>query len=637
VAESPLLNNRYRLLTIIGEGGMATVYRAQDIMLGRTVAVKLLHERRASDEAFLARFYHEAQAAANLDHPNIVSVYDIGRDGNRHYIVMEYVEGRNLKELILESAPFPIERALTVAIQVCAAVGAAHKAGLIHCDVKPQNILVTTDGRLKVTDFGIARALTSAPVVEGGEVWGTPDYLSPEQAAGERLGPSSDVYSIGVVMYEMLTGYLPFEAESGMAMALKHLREEPTPVNELNPRVPPGLARIVHKVLAKEPSARYRTASQLAQILINYHRAGEAMTTIQQPLVVKRELQPTELLPPLEERVGYYEEGAEWEEESGWDWVAVALGAVALVSVLGLAPLWTLVYNRYARLPPPTALPLAVTLASDEVLVPDVVGMDQEEAQKMVEAMGLQFMVIGGQHHDTIPALAVISQVPTGGQPAKRGAVIEVVVSQGQDLLVVPALAGQAAEVAELQLVNMGFAVEKREEWSLMSVGTVLAQDPPPSSVVSRGTTVVLTLSSGSRLALEANLADKILLVSCDLSKVESRPGETVQLILHWQALREMTEDYTVFVHLTQADGQLVSQQDVQPLGGGKPTTSWTSGEMVDDPYELAIPVGASPGTYWLKVGMYSQSTMKRLPVVESGIAQTEQDSVLVKQIQIVP
>jgi tRNA A-37 threonylcarbamoyl transferase component Bud32 len=636
VAESLLLNNRYRLLTIIGEGGMATVYRAQDVMLGRTVAVKLLHERRASDEAFLARFYREAQAAANLDHPNIVSVYDIGQDGNRHYIVMEYVGGRNLKELILESAPFPIERALTVAIQVCAAVGAAHKAGLIHCDVKPQNILITTDGRLKVTDFGIARALTSAPVVEGGEVWGTPDYLSPEQAAGERLGPSSDVYSIGVVMYEMLTGVLPFKAESGMAMALKHLREEPTPVNELNPRVPPGLARIVHKVLAKEPSARYRTASQLAQILINYHRAGEAMTTIQQPVIVKRELQPTELVPPLEERIGYYEEGAEWEEQRGWDWVAVALGAVALVSVLGLAPLWTLVYNRYARLPPPTAPPLAVTLASDEVLVPDVVGLDQGEAQKMVEAMGLQFMVIGGQHHDTIPALAVISQVPTGGQPAKRGAVIEVVVSQGQDLLVVPALVGQAAEVAELQSVNMGFAVEKREEWSLMPVGTVLAQDPPPSSVVSRGSTVVLTLSSGSRLPLEANLADKILLVSCDLSKVEFRPGETVQLILHWQALREMTEDYTVFVHLTQTDGQLVSQQDVQPLGGGKPTSSWTSGEMVDDPYELAIPLGASPGTYWLKVGMYSQSTMKRLPVVESGIAQTEQDSVLVKQVQIV-
>jgi tRNA A-37 threonylcarbamoyl transferase component Bud32 len=637
VAESLLLNNRYQLLTIIGEGGMATVYRAQDVMLGRTVAVKLLHERRASDEAFLARFYREAQAAANLDHPNIVSVYDIGQDGNRHYIVMEYVEGRNLKELILESAPFLIERALTIAIQVCAAVGAAHKAGLIHCDVKPQNILIATDSRLKVTDFGIARALTSAPVVEGGEVWGTPDYLSPEQAAGERLGPSSDVYSIGVVMYEMLTGVLPFRAESGMAMALKHLREEPTPVNELNPRVPPGLARIVHKVLAKEPSARYRTASQLAQILINYHRAGEAMTTIQQPVVVKRELQPTELVPPLEERVGYYEEGAEWEEQRGWDWVAVALGAVALVSVLGLAPLWTLVYNRYARLPPPTAPPLAVTLSGDEVLVPDVVGLDQGEAQKMVEAMGLQFMVIGGQHHDTIPALAVISQVPTGGQPAKRGAVIEVVVSQGQDLLVVPALVGQAAEVAELQLVNMGFAVEKREEWSLMPVGTVLAQDPPPSSVVSRGSTVVLTLSSGSRLPLEANLADKILLVSCDLSKVEFRSGETVQLILHWQALREMTEDYTVFVHLTQTDGQLVSQQDVQPLGGGKPTSSWTSGEMVDDPYELAIPLGASPGTYWLKVGMYSQSTMKRLPVVESGIAQTEQDSVLVKQVQIVP
>jgi hypothetical protein len=245
-------------------------------------------------------------------------------------------------------------------------------------------------------------------------------------------------------------------------------------------------------------------------------------------------------------------------------------------------------------------------------------------------------MVVGEQHHETMPALAVISQVPTEGQPAKRGAVIEVVISQGQDLLVVPALVGQAIEVVEPQLMNMGLAVERREEWSLMPIGTILAQDPPANSMVSRGTTVVLTLSSGSRLPLEANLADEILLVSCDLDRVEFRAGETVQLTLHWQALREMTKDYTVFVHLTQADGQLVSQQNIQPLGGAKPTTSWTPGEMVDDPYELTIPVRASPGTYWLKVGMYSQNTMKRLPVVEPGRAQAEQDSVLVGQIQVV-
>jgi serine/threonine-protein kinase len=614
---------------------MATVYRAQDIMLGRTVAVKVLHQKRADDASFLARFYREAQAAANLDHPNIVSVYDIGQDGNRHYIIMEYVEGLSLKELILESAPFPIERTLTIAIQVCTAVGAAHRAGLIHCDVKSQNILVASDGRVKVTDFGIARALVSAPMVEREDVWGTPDYLSPEQAAGKRLAPPSDVYSIGVVMYEMLTGRLPFEAESGIALAFKHLREEPAPVNDLNPRVPAGLARIVHKALAKEPSARYDTASQLAQVLINYHRVGEAVTTVQPPVGVGQGSQSVDLAPLSEERVGYFEEGAEWEEERGWDWVAVVLGAVALVSVLGLAPLWTLVYNRYARLSPPAAPSPAVTLASDEVLVPDVVGMDQEAARELVEALGLQFTVVSEQHHETIPALAVISQVPTGGQPAKRGAVLEVIISQGQDLLVVPALVGKAIEVVEPQLVDMGFAVEKREEWSLMPVGTIVAQDPPANSMISKEVTVVLTLSSGSRLPLEANLADKVLLVSCDLARVEFRPGETVQLTLHWQALRKMTEDYTVFVHLTQADGQLVSQQDIQPLGGAKPTTSWTPGEMVDDPYKLAIPMKALPGTYWLKAGMYSQNTMKRLPVVEPGRAQAEQDSVLVGQIQV--
>jgi len=286
-------------------------------------------------------------------------------------------------------------------------------------------------------------------------------------------------------------------------------------------------------------------------------------------------------------------------------------------------------------LPPPTVSPPAVTLAGDEVLVPDLVGMDQEAARELVEAIGLQFRVVGEQHHETIPALAVIGQVPTGGQPAKRGAVVEVVISQGQGLLVVPDLVGQAIEVVEPQLVDMGFAVEKREEWSLMPVGIVLAQDPPANSVVSRGTPVMLTLSSGSRLPLEANLADKVLLVSCDLTGVEFRLGETVQLTLHWQALGEMTDDYTVFVHLTRPDGQVVSQQDRQPLGRARPTTSWIPGEIVDDPYELTIPVGASPGTYWLKVGMYSQRTMERLPVVEPGRAQVEGDSVLVGQIQI--
>ena len=218
---------------------MAVVYKAQDLALGRLVAVKILREPHTNDPDFLARFQQEARAAANLAHPNIVTVHDFGRDGGRNYIVMEYIEGKDLKTLIKEGSPFKPDRALDIAIQICAGIGYAHRAGLVHCDVKPQNILVTPDGRVKVTDFGIAKAMAS---IQPGEttdvVWGSPQYYSPEQAAGEAPTPASDVYSIGIVMYEMLAGRLPFVASTQQALAMMHLRDEPPRLTLFNPNLP---------------------------------------------------------------------------------------------------------------------------------------------------------------------------------------------------------------------------------------------------------------------------------------------------------------------------------------------------------------------------------------------------------------
>lgn len=370
-----LLNKRYRLLSPIGAGGMAVVYKAQDLALGRLVAVKILREPLTGDADFLARFQQEARAAANLAHPNIVTVHDFGRDGGRYYIVMEYIEGKDLKALIKEGAPFKVERSLDLAIQVCAGIGYAHRAGLVHCDVKPQNILVTADGRVKVTDFGIARALASLQPGETTDVvWGSPQYYAPEQAAGEAPTPASDVYSIGVVLYEMLAGRLPFVASTQQALAMMHLRDEPPRLTLFNPALPETLERIVHKVLAKEPSARYRTADQLGRILISYRERGleatgtqaAALPTGQTPPhgTLPAAAHPPEVLPEAPTvyrqpqravapagaaaRAGDALSGDSYGGE-GLDWVAVTLGFLAFVSVAGLIPFWAYVASVYFR------------------------------------------------------------------------------------------------------------------------------------------------------------------------------------------------------------------------------------------------------------------------------------------------
>jgi eukaryotic-like serine/threonine-protein kinase len=283
-----ILNGRYKLLQRIGSGGMSLVYKAQDLMLGRLVAVKVMHESLTDDEGFLQRFQQEAHAVANLTHPNIVTVHDIGQDEDghgqrRHYIVMEHVEGRTLKQIIREvygqnGRYFPLNRALDLTIQICAGIGYAHRANLVHCDVKPQNVLVTHDDRVKVADFGIARAISQATSHQPQQVWGTPQYFAPEQAAGEAPTPSSDVYAIGVILFELLSGQLPFTAESHTALALKHLQEEPPLISQYNPTVPRQIEQIIKKVMAKEPAGRYRTAGQLGRILHTYRQTTQEDT-----------------------------------------------------------------------------------------------------------------------------------------------------------------------------------------------------------------------------------------------------------------------------------------------------------------------------------------------------------------------
>jgi serine/threonine protein kinase len=269
-----LLNNRYQIEGRIGSGGMAEVYRARDLTLERMVAIKLLREDFSQDPAFRERFRQEAKAAANLSHPNIVTIHDFGFDANHIFIVMEYIPGTDLKTILESRGSLSVDEALPLIIQACAGIGYAHRAGLIHCDVKPHNMIVTPDQRLKVTDFGIARALASIhPQEVNNVVWGSPQYFSPEQAAGRPPSPASDVYGLGVVLYEMLTGRLPFIATTATELSLMHRTVTPTPPSQLNPHIPPDLEQACLKVLSKEPSSRYRTADQFGRVLISLSRS----------------------------------------------------------------------------------------------------------------------------------------------------------------------------------------------------------------------------------------------------------------------------------------------------------------------------------------------------------------------------
>lgn len=342
-----MLNNRYQLKRRLGSGGMAMVFEARDLMLERDVAIKVLREDFSLDPAFRERFRQEAKAAANLSHSNIVTVHDFGFDNDRLFIVMEYVVGSDLKDMIVQRGRFSADEALALMVQACAGVGYAHRAGLIHCDIKPHNLLVSPDRRIKVTDFGISRALESIDSDEQLQiVWGSPQYLSPEQAAGGAPSPASDVYSLGVVMYEMLAGRLPFVSDDPQTLIRMHKDDPPPPLSEHVSNIPPVLEQIVMKVLSKEPASRYRTADQLGRVLMTFTQAKRSGKIAQAG--VPRSAPQTDALPPekaSDAPTMVVTETASPTEEV--DWISVGLAFLAIALVAGLIPFWVWVYVAF--------------------------------------------------------------------------------------------------------------------------------------------------------------------------------------------------------------------------------------------------------------------------------------------------
>lgn len=323
--ELPIIfNDRYQLNSKIGEGGLAQVYVSQDLTLARSVAVKLLRAEYTHDPTFLVRFHREAQSAAMLNSSNVVAVHDFGQDHNRPYIVMEYVAGQDLRS-ILDRGLLTIPQVIDYAIQICNAVGLAHRRGMVHGDLKPGNILISSENRVKVTDFGLARALGESAMDDGELVWGTPAYFAPEQAAGDRVMPATDVYAIGIILYEMLCGTVPFTGETDQEVARKQLYEHPAPISQLTHRVPLELELIVNKSLNKDPNQRYRSADELKNALLQFRQ------TVARPTAGPANPAPENKLDPI----------------------TIALALIAILALLGLVPLWGQVLRlRMLQSPP---------------------------------------------------------------------------------------------------------------------------------------------------------------------------------------------------------------------------------------------------------------------------------------------
>lgn len=499
--EGKLLGNRYEIIEKIGNGGMATVYKATDKVLKRNVAVKILRDEFTTDDEFIKRFEVEAQSAARLTHPNIVSIYDVGVDGNLYYIVMELIQGKTLKEIIIkEKGPLPWKWSINVSIQIASALEMAHRNNIIHRDIKPHNIIITEDGVAKVTDFGIAKAVSNSTITAFGTTIGSVHYFSPEHARGGFTDAKSDLYSLGVVMYEMVTGRVPFDADTPVSVALKHMQEEPVEPIELNPNLPIAVNKIIMRALQKDTTLRYQTASEMLVDLKKSLKDPEG------DFVEELEYDPTAKTQVIDTNA--YRDNKQTKNSSGkkdGKFKTFVKTHKGLSIFIGLLLLFVLSLGG-------TMLVLNLT-NPPEVAMPNVVGLSKEKAQKEIENVKLKFEIEKEEYNKDVPEGFIISQDPTYMEKfnkVKQGSTVKVVVSKGEEKTTVPKVVGMEKDKAVKALEDAKLKVEIVEESSKkVQEGYVISQETSPDTEAFAGDTIKIHVSTGVEKATVPNVIGK--------------------------------------------------------------------------------------------------------------------------------
>ncbi|MHB1392045.1 MAG: Stk1 family PASTA domain-containing Ser/Thr kinase [Clostridia bacterium] len=508
-----VLGDRYEVMEKIGGGGMALVYKAKCRLLNRFVAIKVLRSEFTEDEEFVKKFRREAQSAASLSHPNIVGIYDVGTENNNYYIVMEYIKGQTLKEFIKDKGTLGVENAINIAIQICYALDHAHKNHIVHRDIKSHNILIREDNSVKVTDFGIARAVSSSTITNTGNVIGSVHYFAPEQARGGYTDEKSDIYSLGVVMYEMLIGRLPFEGESPIAVALKHIQEEPLPPSKVNSRIPKAIEEIILKCMEKEVSKRYNSASEIINDLrqslvmpngdfVKKNKFTDENTRVLEPIkIIDRDVatetreEPINRAEAKEGKLviddyaidaiptiqGGSEQSVQKKKRNVGFLIAAIVGGLLLALLVGGGVLF-----------------VSSLFTIKEVDVPDLISMSENEAREKLGASSLILEVTERVHNKDIPEGSIISQNPKPNEKNKITNPVKVVVSKGPRKVVIPNLVGESYDKVKLILEREGLLEGKFEqEYSEYPNGFVIRQSITTGISVDEGTTIDYVISIG--------------------------------------------------------------------------------------------------------------------------------------------
>lgn len=559
--EGRLLGNRYELLRKIGNGGMATVYRAKDHILNRNVAVKILKDEFTTDEEFVKRFNTEATSVASLTHPNIVSVYDVGHEGELYYIVMELIQGKTLKEIIVADGALSWKWSANVAIQIASALETAHKNNIIHRDIKPHNIIITEDGIAKVTDFGIAKSVSNSTITAFGTTLGSVHYFSPEHARGGFTDAKSDIYSLGVVLYEMLTGKVPFDADTPVSVALKHMQEEPVEPRSINPEIPAAMNSIILKAMKKDPNERYQSATEmlkdLSMALKNPDGNFMQGNTINDL--------PTQVIPTierqkLEQNEKEQEKNKKKKKDNFFTKHKGLMIALILILLFALSLGGTILFMNMTK--------------PKDVQVPNLVGKTIEEVQNTLKGTKLTYEIKEEKYDTTIDKGLVISQEPEykSNYRIKENQKMQIIVSLGQKLTNVPKVTGMTEDEAKKKLEDSELEVVIVEEFDKkVEKGIVIKQDVDPETEVGAGSTVTITVSKGVEESTVPNVIGK---PKADAIKEIEDAGLTVSATL---TAEDRTKDDGIVIKQSIEGGQTVEKggsmtitvnQIAQPISG---------------------------------------------------------------------